>query len=183
MNEIEEEFNELRERYEVVDLNSFMNLYAAVADRVEIKDVIAKYLEVTGTKLTQKKMTEELTNIGYQVKIINKNGVSAYATKKFSGEMYIVKLNEDKDNDIYKVGRTINMRTRESLYRRYNGGCEVHKHVQVNNTFACESALLMKMNEEFDKDAKGNEYFHGEYDDIERVNCRFGFVFWRLRYN
>ena len=161
------ELDRLKDKIEVKDLDSFMKIYGSIMDRGELKVIINKFYEMAGIKLTQTKAKDELKSLGLCVKTINKNGISAYITKKTEGIMYIVQLKNDEGSNVYKVGRTINMNSRKNLYERYNGGVNEIKSVKVNDMFSCESELLKEMNKRFGKSVKGNEYFEGELSEIE----------------
>ena len=172
------ELDRLKDKVEVKDLDSFMRIYGSIMDRGELKVIINEFYEMTGIRLTQAKAKDELKSLGWCVKIINKNGVSAYITKKTEGLMYIVQLKNDEGSNVYKVGRTINMNSRKNLYERYNGGVNEIKSVKVKDMFSCEAELLNEMKKRFGKSVKGNEYFEGELSDIE---CLFDEVINKYR--
>ncbi|KAK8877876.1 hypothetical protein M9Y10_004639, partial [Tritrichomonas musculus] len=124
-------------------------------------------------KYSQQQLKRELEQLGYQVKTINKYGVSYYVSKNTKGHLYIVQLNKHKETSIYKVGRTADMKSRLNTYKRHDGGANEIKSSPVNNQYKAEAKLLQLLNEAVDrnelkKDDYGDEYFEGPLDVIKK---------------
>ena len=143
---INEELKRIKQKYETNDLNSFMELYGSVAERCDIKVIQNKYFETTGIKYSLAQLKQELQGIGYQVKHC-KHNTSYYVTKNVEGYLYIVQLLKHKDTNIFKVGRTIYIKQRLLIYKRYDGGAIEIECKPVNNQFKAEAKLLQLLNE------------------------------------
>ena len=76
-----------------------------------------KYFEETGFKYSIQQLKRELEQIGYQVKW---NGAknTHYVSKNVSGYLYIVQLQKHNNTQIYKIGRTFEMKQRLHTYKR-----------------------------------------------------------------
>ncbi len=169
---INEELKRIKQKYEVSDLERFMNLYGSVADRCDIKVIQNNYFETTGIKYSITKLKEELESIGYQVKK-NGNKNTYYITKDVRGYLYIVQLLKHKNTDIYKVGKTYQMKQRLNTYKRFDGGAVEIICKPVNNKEKAEAKFLQLLNEAVDrnelkKNEYGNEYFEGPLDVIKK---------------
>ena len=172
-NTINDELKRIKNKYEVNDLESFMNLYGAIADRYDVKVIQEKYLETTGIKYSQTQLKRELELIGYQVKW---NGAknTHYVSKNVSGYLYIVQLNKNKGTEIYKIGRTFEMKQRLHTYKRQDGGATEIVCKSVSNQFNAEAKLLQLLNEAVDrnelkKNEYGAEYFEGPLELIKKI--------------
>ena len=170
---INEELKRVKTKYEVKDLEGFMNLYACVAERCDIKVIQRRYFETTGLKYSQATIKLELEKIGYQVKTINKYGIKYFASKNTKGYLYIVQLQKHQGTNIYKIGRTAHMKNRLDTYKRYEGGAIEIVCNPVSNQFKAEAKLLQLLNDavynnELKKHETGDEYFEGPLDVIKK---------------
>lgn len=167
---IKEELKRVKAIYEVNDLEGFMNLYACVAERCDIKVIQRKYFETTGIKYSQAIIKLELEKIGYQVNH-SKGNSNYYASKTTNGYLYIVQLKKHEGTDIYKIGRTADMRNRLRTYKQHDGGAIEIVCNPVSNQFKAEAKLLQLLNDavynnELKKDETGDEYYEGPIDVI-----------------
>lgn len=169
---INTELKRIKQKYEINSLDSFMNLYGMIIERADIKVIQNKYFEMTGIKYTLKQLRLELEQLGYLVKWIG-NRNTHYVSKNVEGLLYIVQLNKHEGTNIYKVGRTINMKSRLNTYKRYDGGATEIVSKQVSNQFKAEAKLLQVLNEassknELKRNDYGNEYYEGSLDVIKK---------------
>ena len=117
-------------------------------------------------------MKRELEQIGYQVKW---NGAknTHYVSKNVSGYLYIVQLQKHNNTQIYKIGRTFEMKQRLHTYKRQDGGATEIVCKSVSNQFNAEAKLLQLLNEAVDrnelrKESTGAEYFEGPLELIKK---------------
>ena len=169
---INDELKRIKQKYEVNNLESFMNHYGRIMERGNIKVIQEKYFEETGIKYSQAQLKRELKGIGYQIKEIG-HTVGAYVSKNVEGYLYIVQLNKHKDTNIYKGGRTIDMKNRLKAYKQHDGGANEIVCKPVSNQYKAEAKLLMLLNEAVDrnelkKNEYGDEYFEGPLDVIKK---------------
>ena len=173
-NTINEELKRMRQKFVVSDLKSFMDLYGKIMERGDIKVIKKQLFNETGLNYTETKLKDELAEMGYQITNINRKGVSYYVSKNVKGFLYINQLNKHKDTDIYKVGRTVDMRLRMKTYKQQDGGANVLIYKPVSNQFKAEAKLLSLLNEAVEnniltKDTAGNEYFSGSLNIIKNI--------------
>ena len=169
---INEELKRVKTKYEVNNLGSFMELYGCVADRCDIKVIQNQYFETTGIKYSIQQLKRELEGIGYQVKW---NGAknTHYVSKNVEGYLYIVQLIKHQGTEIYKGGRTFNMKQRLFTYKQHDGGANEIICKPVNNQFKAEAKFLQLLNEAVDRNElkrneTGDEYFEGSLDLIKK---------------
>ena len=161
-------------KYEVNSLESFMNHYGCIMERADIKVIQEKYLETTGIKYSFQQLKRELEQMGYCAKQQSQSRSRYYITKNTKGYLYIVQLNKHKDTEIYKGGRTTDMKQRLYAYKQYDGGANEIICKPVSNQFKAEAKLLMLLNEavnrnELKKNEYGNEYFEGQLNVIKKI--------------
>lgn len=173
-NTINNELKRMKQKFIVSDLSSFMNLYGKIMERGDIKIIQKQLFNETGLKYTETKLKDELTEMGYQITKINRTGVSYYVSKSVKGFLYINQLNKHIDTDIYKVGRTVDMRQRMKEYKQHNSGANVLVCKPVSNQFKAEVKLLSLLNEAVENnllkhDTTGKEYFSGSFDFIKNI--------------
>lgn len=173
-NTINNELKRMKQKFVVKDLNSFMNLYGKIMERGDIKVIQKQLFNETGLNYSQKTLKYELEQMGYKITHINRTGVSYYVSKSVKGFLYINQLNKHIDTNIYKVGRTVDMRLRLKEYNQHNGGANVLICSPVSNQFKAEAKLLSLLNEAVENnllkhDTTGNEYFSGSLDFIKNI--------------
>ena len=123
-----------------------MDLYGHIAERCDIKVIQEKYLDATGIKYSLKQLKLELEQMGYQAKFQGfKN--TYYVSKNVGGYLNIVQLQKHEGTQIYKVGRTFEMKHRLNTYKHYNGGANEIVCKPVSNQFNAEVKLLILLNE------------------------------------
>ena len=169
---INEELKRVKAKYEVNDLKNFMDLYGSVAERCYIKVIQNKYFETTGIKYSVQQLKRELEGMGYQVKW-NGNRNSYYVSKNVEGYIYIVQLIKHKGTEIYKGGRTFDIKQRLNTYKHHDGGAVEIECKSVNNQFKAEAKFLQLLNEavnrnELKRNESGDEYFEGPLDVIKK---------------
>ncbi len=170
---INDELKRIKNKYEINSLEQFMNTFGKIAERCDIKVIQNKYFEETGIKYSIKQLNKELEQMGYQIK---KNGKlnTYYVTKNVGGYLYIVQLNKNKGTEIYKIGRTFEMKQRLHTYKRQDGGATEIVCKSVSNQFNAEAKLLQLLNEAVDrnelrKESTGAEYFEGSLELIKKI--------------
>ena len=85
------------------------------------------------------------------------------------GVIYLLKTRESirMNEDVYKIGRTKNMKNRLSQYPK---GSEFITTMKVNDQQMCERVLLYTFKDKFQKrEDMGNEYFEGNLDEMKSV--------------
>lgn len=173
-NTINNELKRMKQKFIVSDLNSFMNLYGKIMERGDIKVIQKQLFNETGLNYTETKLKDELAEMGYQITHINRTGVSYYVSKSVKGFLYINQLNKHIDTNIYKIGRTVDMRLRLKTYKQQDGGANVLVCKPVSNQFKAEAKLLLLLNEAVENnllkhDTTGKEYFSGSLDFIKNI--------------
>jgi hypothetical protein len=78
--------------------------------------------------------------------------------------IYLIKIYPYEDN-IYKLGRTVNIDTRLSSYKRY----KIIFITSCDNFIKCENDLLSLFKKNFIQSDIGNEYFIGNYRDMKKI--------------
>ena len=177
-NTINDELKRMNKLFKPTDLKSFMDLYGKIMERGVLKVIQERFYNETGIKYTQIKLKEELEQMGYQITNVNRKDVGCYVSKRNpKGFLYIVQLNEHIGTNIYKVGRTRDMRLRLKTYKQQYGGANVLICEPVSNQYKAESKLLSLLNEaveknELTKDRTGNEYFDGSLELLKEIYQR-----------
>ena len=177
-NTINDELKRMNKLFKPTDLKSFMDLYGNIMERGVLKVIQERFYNETGIKYTQIKLKEELEQMGYQITNVNRKDVGCYVSKRNpKGFLYIVQLNKHIGTDIYKVGRTRDMRLRLKTYKQQYGGANVIMCEPVSNQYKAESKLLSLLNEaveknELTKDRTGNEYFDGSLALLKNIYQR-----------
>ena len=93
------------------------------------------------------------------------------------GIIYLLKTRESirMNEDIYKIGRTKNMKNRLSQYPK---GSEFITTMKVNDQRMCERVLLYTFKDKFkQREDMGNEYFEGNLDQMKSVLCDIARLF------
>lgn len=79
-----------------------------------------------------------------------------------SGSVYLFKIKDDEIDDLYKIGKTKDIKTR---YKQYKKGTEIIMTKYVNDYTFIENVLIRVFTEFFTK-IKGQEYFQGNKSDM-----------------
>ena len=88
-----------------------------------------------------------------------------------NGYLYLIHLSNDED-DLFKVGRTINFKNRMDQYKSLNrGNVEILRKVQVEDSFTCERELhrLLRKNYQCDGNLKSGiitEWYFADKNEI-----------------
>ena len=169
---LKQELERYKNKYQFTTLEDFMNHYGW-ADRLDLKDIKKRLLNEVGLKYSIRKLSEELTKLGYQITKCG-NRSTSYATKKTEGFIYIVQLNQHINTTIYKVGRTFKMSSRLDTYKKQDGGAIKIRCEAVSNQFKAEDDLLAELNKlvaenKLNKNVKGDEYFDGSLETIQNI--------------
>ena len=169
INDYQQTIQELKDKYESDDFEKFVEVHGSLADRMITNNIQKEYLIKTGIKLTYKEITTKLENIKYKVKKINKAGINGYATKRIKGFIYLIQLENERGESIYKIGMTYNMIGRTTDYfNDYNTNVILFLIFEVDDMFECEDKLIdMLNNDKRLQLAHGEEFFKGDYKVIE----------------
>ena len=93
------------------------------------------------------------------------------------GVIYLLKTRESirMNEDVYKIGRTKNMKNR---LQQYPKGSEFITTMKVNDQRMCERVLLYMFKDKFkQREDMGNEYFEGNLDQMKSVLCDIARLF------
>ena len=93
------------------------------------------------------------------------------------GVIYLLKTRESirMNEDVYKIGRTKNMKNR---LQQYPKGSEFITTMKVNDQRMCERVLLYTFKDKFkQREDMGNEYFEGNLDQMKSVLCDIARLF------
>ena len=86
--------------------------------------------------------------------------------EKTDGYIYLLQIRESirMNDDVYKVGKCENILNR---FKQYPKGSKLLKYIQVPNRHISEGLLLKIMSDTYEvAKSYGNEYFHGDLNDI-----------------
>ena len=170
INEYQQTIQELKDKYESKDFEKFVELHGMLADRMTTNNIQKEYFKETGTKLSLDKTSERLQDMGYEITKINKGGIHCYATKRTEGYHYLIQLENEVGESIYKVGIAYDMLGRCNTYMNINKtNVIVHGCYKVDSMNKSEKDLLGVMNnDERLQLAHGDEYFKGDYEIIKQ---------------
>tara|TARA_B100001741_G_scaffold303772_1_gene294214 strand:+ start:186 stop:677 length:492 start_codon:yes stop_codon:yes gene_type:complete len=152
----EKEYEELKEAYEELK-EAYDNLLKEKADDDLVKE---------NERLIQKIQEYEADFNAKKEEESSKEGV-----------VYLLKTRESirMNEDIYKIGRTKNMKNRLSQYPK---GSEFITTMKVNDQRMCERVLLYTFKDKFkQREDMGNEYFEGNLDQMKSVLCDIARLF------
>lgn len=79
-----------------------------------------------------------------------------------SGYIYLIKINNENINDLYKIGRTLNFKSRFSQYPK----CTEQILVKFIDNFVNIESILIQLFKSTFKLYKGNEYFIGDVNKM-----------------
>ena len=156
------------------DMKWFLQKNYPTIDRFLLKDVQTKYKATFKINLTFDELKKRIEETGlftisnvYRTMYVNRVNSKKY----IEGYLYIAQLKKHQGTNIYKVGRTKNIKIRLKSYNYTEGGADVIKCLFVNNQYLAEDKLLKSLykaveNGEIEKYSKGVEYFEGPYDVI-----------------
>ena len=113
----------------------------------------------------------------FSVTKLNRAGKDYRISRVYDGYLYIgqLQLEDHKGTNIYKVGRTNDLKARFNKYKRdYDGGIEWIATYAVSDPIKAEKDMLAKLNDmvedkTIDKDETGAEYFKGDLSTIHNV--------------
>lgn len=113
----------------------------------------------------------------FSVTKLNRAGKDYRISRVYDGYLYIgqLQLEDHKGTNIYKVGRTNDLKARFNKYKRdYDGGIEWIATYAVSDPIEAEKDMLAKLNDmvedkTIDKDETGAEYFKGDLSTIQNV--------------
>ena len=169
INDYQQTIQDLKDKYESDDFEKFVELYGMLADRMTTNNIQKEYFKETGNKLTLEKTAERLQDMGYEITKINKCGIHCYATKRTEGYHYLIQLEKEVGESIYKVGIAYDMLSRCNTYfKNDQTNIIVHKCFKVDVMNKSEKDLLGVLNSLNIPIAHGEEYFITDYETISK---------------
>lgn len=171
---LKEQVRVMKDKYEPKTLEGFMKQNGKIMDRADTK-VIKKELQKQGIEYKSlKQLHADLQNLGYIITVHNRNGVDAYVCKDATMIFYLAQLKKHEGTNIYKYGRTINLRSRECTYKKSNGDVSFIKTELVTNGFEAEKKMKERLEQQV-KDGKakrneeGDEYYNISINIMEQL--------------
>ena len=172
---LKEQIKMMKDKYEPKTLEGFMKQNGKIMDRADTK-VIKKELQKQGIGCGPlKQLQTDLQNLGYIITVQNKNGVDAYVCKDATMIFYLAQLKKHEGTNIYKYGRTINLRSRKQTYKKSNNGdVSFIKTELVTNGFEAEKKMKERLEQQV-KDGKakrneeGDEYYNISINIMEQL--------------
>lgn len=166
----EKEYDDLSAKYEEMK-EAYDDLLKEKADDDLVKDNERMIQEIQEYEAENERMIQKIRE--YEADFHAKK--EEESSKE--GIVYILKTRESirMNEDVYKIGRTKNMKNRLSQYPK---GSEFIAIMKVNDQRMCERVLLYAFKDKFkQRQDMGNEYFEGNLDEMKCVLCDIARLF------
>ena len=169
IDELQVEIKRIKNKYENTDFRKFMETYGDIAEKMQIDRIKEKYEQITGNRLTFNKIYQTLNEMGYKTTNSKKVGHHGYATKNKDGYLYLIQLDKERKDSIYKIGLTFDFVNRSNTYfKEYECDIIMYKIFHVSDMRKAESELKNVLQKNNIKTAHGDEYYNTDYETIER---------------
>lgn len=167
INDCQNTIKELKNKYESTDFEKFIELNTKIVERTTTENIQNEYLKATGKLLNKNEINNRMLDLGFNVKYNGKCGVSSYITKRTRGCHYLIQLENEKSQSIFKVGIAADMLNRINNYFHHEQtNVIIYKVFEVNNMNKSENELKDILNKQNIPIAHGSEFFITNYETI-----------------
>ena len=152
------------------DIETFINTYGKLSTKMQIDTIKEEYENITDNIITYAEIYRTLKEMGYKTTNHKKVGHHGYATKIKEGYLYLIQLENERGESIYKIGLTFDFVNRSNTYfKDYKTNIILFRIFKVNDMRKAEFELkeILKSDDRLQL-AHGDEFFIGDYKVIEQ---------------
>ena len=152
------------------DIEAFINTYGKLSTKMQIDTIKEEYENITDNIITYAEIYRTLKEMGYKTTNHKKVGHHGYATKIKEGYLYLIQLENERGESIYKIGLTFDFVNRSNTYfKDYKTNIILFRIFKVNDMRKAEFELkeILKSDDRLQL-AHGDEFFIGDYKVIEQ---------------